>query len=244
MTKRKESISVIFPAFNEEANINKTIEQAFQILSEVTDNWEVVVVDDGSTDRTGEIIKRYNNLKYKFKAIHHPHNKGYGAALKSGITSAKNDLIFFSDSDQQFDLRELKKLLQWIDGYDIIIGYRAKRQDPFYRRLNAFGWNMLVRLLLGLKVRDIDCAFKLFRRAVFGKVKINAVGAMVSTEILSQAVKYGFGIKEVPVSHFPRVKGKQTGANPKVILRAFKELLKLYKKLKVLPNPQKHLTES
>lgn len=244
MNRYKESISVVFPAYNEESNIGTMIDKTIQILPEFTDRWEVIVVDDGSSDRTGKIIKQYRDLNINIQSIHHPHNKGYGAALKSGILAAKNDLIFFSDSDLQFDIRELGKLLQWIDEYDIVVGYRAKRQDPFYRRFNAFGWNTLVRLLLGLKIRDIDCAFKLFRRNVFDIVRIDAIGAMVNTDILSQAVKYGFRIKEVPVSHFPRVKGKQTGANPKVILRAFKELLKLYKKLKVPANPQKHLTES
>lgn len=232
MTKRKESISVIFPAYNEGANIDKTISQSIQILPEFTDNWEIIVVDDGSVDRTAEITKEYSNLYSKISSIHHPYNKGYGIALKSGITSAKKDLVFFCDSDLQFDIKELGKLLQWIDKYDIVIGYRGKRQDPFYRRLNAFGWNILVRSVIGLKVKDLNCAFKLFKRNVFYKIKIDAVGAMVNTDILSQAVKYGFSIKEVPVSHFPRLKGEQSGANPKVILKAFVELIRLYKKLK------------
>ena len=222
---------VVFLAFNEESNIGTLIDQTMQILPEFTDKWEIIVVDDGSADRTSEIVKEYANNN--ISVIRHPSNKGYGAALKSGIISAKNDLIFFSDSDLQFDIKELSKLLQWVNEYDIVIGYRTKRQDPLYRRVNAFGWNTLVRLMFGLKVKDINCAFKIFRRNVFDKIKIDAVGAMVNTDILSQAVKYGFRIKEVPVTHYPRVKGKQTGANIKVILRAFKELLRLRNKLKI-----------
>lgn len=233
MPKRDESISVIFPAYNEEANIGTTVEQAIQTLSGFTDDWEVIVVDDGSVDRTTEIIEKYRALNGKFTAIRHPYNRGYGAALKSGITAAKSDLIFFCDSDLQFDIREMEKLLAWIDKYDIVIGYRVKRQDPLYRRINALCWNLLVRFLLGLKVRDIDCAFKLFRRHVFDKVKIDAVGAMVNTDMLAQAVNFGFRIKEIPITHYPRLKGKQTGANVRVILRAFKELFRLYRKLKV-----------
>jgi len=231
MAKPNESISVVFPAFNEESNIKTLIDQTIQTLSELTDKWEIIVVDDGSSDRTSEIVKEYaNNNIY---VIRHPSNKGYGAALKSGIVSARNDLIFFSDSDLQFDIKELGKLLQWLNGYAIVIGYRIKRQDPFHRRLNAFGWNTLVRLMFGLKVKDINCAFKIFRRSVFEKIKIDAVGAMVNTDILSQAVKYGFRIKEVPVTHYPRLKGKQTGANIRVIFKAFKELLRLRNKLKI-----------
>jgi glycosyltransferase involved in cell wall biosynthesis len=230
--KKRKSISVVFPAYNEEGNIGKAVSEAIQILPSLTDDWEVIVVNDGSKDRTAGIVKDYTERNPNVLLVHHSSNRGYGAALKSGITSAKKDLIFFCDSDLQFDLRELVKLFEWIGDYDMVIGYRKKRQDSFYRRLNAFGWNTLVRWLLGLKVKDIDCAFKIFKREVFDKVKIDAIGAMVNTDILSQALKYGFRFKEVPVNHFPRLRGKQTGAHPKVILKAFKELIKLYNKLK------------
>ena len=230
MTKYKESISVVFPAYNEESNIGTLIDQTIQILPEFTDKWEIIVVDDGSTDRTEDIVRRYTN---NISIIRHPSNMGYGAALKSGIISAKNDLIFFTDSDLQFDIKELSKLLQWVSEYDIVIGYRTKRQDPFYRRLNAFGWNTLIRLMLGLRVKDINCGFKIFRKNVFDKISIDAIGAMVNADILSQAVKFGFRIKEVPVRHYPRLKGKQTGANIRVIFKAFKELMRLHNKLKI-----------
>lgn len=233
MSKRKEGISVILPAYNEDANIVNAINQALGVIPNITDDWEIIVVDDGSTDRTSEVIKKYNSLNERFIPIRHPSNRGYGAALKSGITNAKKDLIFFCDSDLQFDIMEIDKLLLWIDSYDIVIGYRVKRQDSFQRRLNAFGWNLVVRLLLKIKVRDIDCAFKMFRRQVFDKIKIDAVGAMVNTDILAQSVKFGFKIKEVPVTHYPRLKGRQTGAKLRVIFKAFRELFRLYRKLKI-----------
>lgn len=237
MAPLKKSISVIFPAYNEEANVGKALTQAIQTLPKFTNDWELIVVNDGSLDRTAEVVKEFHlRLNGRLKVVHHARNRGYGAALKSGITSAKKDLIFFCDSDLQFDLKDLEKLIQWIDSYDIVVGFRVKRQDPFYRRLNAYGWNSLVRLLLGLKVKDIDCAFKLFRQDVFHKVGIEAVGAMVNTEILAQATRYGFLIKEVPVRHYPRLNGKQTGAKIRVIAKAFLELIRLYGKLKMNGN--------
>ena len=229
----RKNVSVIFPAYNEEANIADTIAQTVPALVEIADQWEIIVVDDGSSDGTARIIREFADRSPNIIGIHHPSNRGYGAALKSGIMQAKQELIFFCDSDLQFDIRELERLMQWIDTYDIVIGFREKRRDPLYRKINAFSWNMLVRYLLGLKVRDIDCAFKIFHRRVFEKIEIRAVGAMVNTEILAQAVRYGFSIKEIPVSHYPRLKGKQTGANLRVIVRAFKELMRLYRELKI-----------
>jgi glycosyltransferase involved in cell wall biosynthesis len=228
----QRNISIIFPAYNEEDNILNAVEQAIHCVKPLFPDWEVIVVNDGSQDKTGEIIDALAEQNPRLIALHHPSNQGYGAALKTGIQRASKELIFFCDSDLQFHLSELVVPLTWIEQYDIVIGYRAKRQDPFHRRLNALGWNTLVRLLLGLKVRDTDCAFKLFRSVVFKAIKIDAVGAMVNTDILVQAMRMGFKIKEVPVTHFPRLQGKQTGANLWVVLRAFKELFWLYRKLR------------
>ena len=225
-------ISVIFPAFNEEANIRCTIETAIKVLPKVATRWEVIVVDDGSNDGTALICDQLKTRYPEVKVIHHQQNRGYGAALKSGIMSANYDLVFFSDSDGQFDFNELQQLICWAEDFDIIAGYRAKREDPFYRRLNALGWNVLVRLVLGIKIRDIDCAFKLFRRSVFDHIQIRCVGAMVNTEILAQATRLGMRIRQVKVSHFPRRYGKQSGANPRVIAVAFRELCLLWRKLR------------
>jgi glycosyltransferase involved in cell wall biosynthesis len=225
-------ISVIFPAFNEEANIRCTIETAIKVLPKVARRWEIIVVNDGSTDDTALVCDELRARSPEVKVIHHQQNRGYGAALKSGIMSTKYDLIFFSDSDGQFDFNELQLLICWSEDFDIIAGYRAKRQDPFYRRLNALGWNVLVRLVLGIKIRDIDCAFKLFRRSVFDQIQIRCVGAMVNTEILAQATRLGMRIRQVKVSHFPRRYGKQSGANPHVIAVAFRELCRLWRELR------------
>lgn len=226
------SISLVFPAYNEEDNIVQAVKQAQKVLSRIASPWEVIVVNDGSKDKTGEIINKLSKNDSHVKPIHHPTNYGYGAALKSGITAARYDFVFFCDSDLQFDLKELPTFLKLISDCDIVVGYRAKRQDPFHRKFNAWGWKMLIRLVLGLKVKDIDCAFKLFRKEVFETIKIDAVGAMVNTDILVQSQRYGFELKQHPVTHYPRLNGKQTGANFKVIMKAFRELFSLYKKLK------------
>src|SRR5437764_576109 len=185
----RTTLSVIFPAFNEEGNIRRTVESATRVLPRFAESWEIIVVDDGSQDTTGVICDELAALYPQVHTIHHSRNLGYGAALKSGIIAAKNDLIFFTDSDGQFDLKELRQLIQWSNEYQIVAGYRGKRQDPAYRLLNARGWNFLMRVVLGVKVRDIDCAFKLFHRDVFNRVQIRSLGAMVNTEILAQAMK-------------------------------------------------------
>ncbi len=228
----RQSISVVFPAFNEERNVADAIEQANDCLEDLTADWEIIVVDDGSRDRTAEIIDAIAGRDPRVKTVHHAVNQGYGAALRSGIQIAKKDLIFFSDADLQFHLTELPLLLVWAEQFDAVIGYRHHRNDPFYRKVFAFGWNVLVRLVLGLKVRDIDCAFKLFRSSLFRVIKMDAVGAMVNTDILVQAMRMGFKIKQVPVTHFERRAGAPTGARLRVIVKAFRELARLHFKLR------------
>jgi glycosyltransferase involved in cell wall biosynthesis len=233
------SLSVIFPAFNEEESIGTLIELARRVLPDLAETWEIIVVDDGSQDATGAICDELAAAHPQVHRIHHSTNLGYGAALKSGIIAAKHDLIFFTDSDGQFDLKELRQLIRWSKQYQIVAGYRKRRRDPAYRLLNALGWKVLVRIVLGVKVRDIDCAFKLFHREVFNHVQIRSVGAMVNTEILAQAIRLGMRMHEVEVSHFRRKHGKPSGANMRVILKAFRELIKLGRGLRRVPQGQR-----
>lgn len=235
------TLSVIFPAFNEEANIQRTVELAREVLPQLAKTWEIILVNDGSKDATTPICDELAQNYAEVRAIHHVDNRGYGAALKSGILAARYDFIFFTDSDGQFDLKELAHLLEWSNHYDIVTGYRGKRSDPPHRLINALGWKMLVRMVLGVKVRDIDCAFKIFQRSVFDRVQIRSVGAMVNTEILAQANAFGMRIHEVRVSHYPRRFGKPSGANLKVIARAFKELFRLYRQLRFVTHEQEGL---
>jgi glycosyltransferase involved in cell wall biosynthesis len=233
-----KSLSVVLPAFNEEGNIRAVVEDAYRHMPEFAPVFEIIVVNDGSKDSTREICDRLAEEFPDVRVVHHPRNRGYGAALKSGITLARYDIIFFTDADGQFDLKEVAALLEQTDAYDIVAGYRARRQDPPYRLLFAWGWNILVRLVLGIRIRDIDCAFKAFNRYVFDSIQIQSVGAMVNTEIFAQASKFGMTVKEVRVSHFPRRYGKPTGSKVAVITKAFRELIKMRRMLHTITPDQ------
>jgi glycosyltransferase involved in cell wall biosynthesis len=220
------SISVVLPAYNEEENVGQAVRSVLEVMEPITPDYEVIVVDDGSRDRTSEVVEELAKSYPKVRLVRHEVNQGYGGALNSGFQAATRDLIFFTSSDNQYDVAEVKKLLPYIETADLVIGYRGDRQDPFIRRFFAWGWNTLVNLLFGYVSRDIDCAFKLFKREVTHQVPITSKGAMIDTELLAGAKRKGFSIVEVPVSHFPRLAGEQTGANIRVILRAFKDLFR------------------
>lgn len=220
------NISVVLPAYNEEENVGQAVRSVLEVMEAITPDYEVVVVDDGSRDRTSEVVEELAESYPRVRLVRHEVNRGYGGALNSGFQAATRELIFFTSSDNQYDVAEVKKLLPYIETAELVIGYRAKRQDPFIRRLFAWGWNTLVNLLFGYVSRDIDCAFKLFRRELLSQVRITSKGALIDTELLVGAKRKDFGIVEVPVSHFPRLAGEQTGANIRVILRAFRDLFR------------------
>ncbi|MEB3220505.1 MAG: glycosyltransferase family 2 protein [Candidatus Sericytochromatia bacterium] len=225
------SISVVMPAYNEEDIIEKVARDAATYLETVTADYEVVIVNDGSRDRTGEILDALHGENPRIVPVHQE-NKGYGGALQAGFRSAKKDYVFFMDSDNQFDIRELDKLLPHLSSVDVVLGYRENRQDHLGRKFNALGWRTLVDMLFGLGVRDIDCAFKIFKREKLQMALPESEGAMVNTEMLVKLKRRKTPWVEVPVSHFARVGGKATGANWRVIVKAFRELLMLHGKLK------------
>ena len=226
---RKYPLSVFFPCYNEQDNIRRVVGEAMAFLPAVSDDFEVIVVDDGSRDQTGVIIDELADGDSRIRAVHHPANRGYGGALRSGFGAATKELIFYTDGDGQFDISEMRSLLELIDQYDIVSGYRRRRRDSMSRRLNAWMWGRLVRLVLGVRCRDIDSAFKLYRRKIFDRIEMKSTGALIDAEILARAIRSGYTITEVPVTHRPRIAGCPTGANISVILRAFKELLSLRK---------------
>lgn len=226
--QKAPALSVFFPAYNEEKNIATTVENTLKILPEIAKNFEIIVVNDGSTDDTEKVVKEVTSKNPKVKLINHQKNLGYGAALKTGFYSAKFPLMTFTDADGQFDFGQIKKFLEKIDDADLVIGYRKKRAEGFTRKLNAEGWRLLNFLLFGLKIKDIDCGFKLVKRQVFDKIpKLTSTGATISAELLVKAKKAGFKILEVSVDHYPRKQGRPTGANLKVIIKALLELFKL-----------------
>jgi glycosyltransferase involved in cell wall biosynthesis len=220
----EQSLSVVLPAYNEEEVIIGTVSTVLQALETWNLDYEVIVVNDGSADRTGILLEELAAKKPRLKIVTHPVNRGYGAALISGFAAASKELSFFMDSDGQFSIDELHQFLPFAYGYDAVIGYRLQRQDPWIRKLNAWGWKQLVTLMLGVHVRDIDCAFKLYHTSFLHRQQLETQGAMINAEILYKLQREGGQIKQIGVHHLPRQGGKATGANIKVILRAFREL--------------------
>ena len=220
------SLSVCMPAYNEEENIAGMVTDVLAVMQPRVADFEIVVANDGSKDRTGAVLEELAQQHPEVKPVHHEVNQGYGAAVYTALSSASKELIFFTDSDRQFKLEEIDRLLAKRDEADMIVGYRAPRRDPFLRVLFGWGWSSLVTLLFGYTARDIDCAFKLFPRTLFEKVgpTVQSRGATFSAEFLVRTKRAGYTIAEVPVSHLPRVAGSQTGARWDVISRAFGEL--------------------
>lgn len=226
------SLSIFFPAFNEEENIKIALKYALDIGPKVAKKFEILVIDDGSKDKTAEVVKQYAKKYRNIKLIQHKVNMGYGAALKTGFYNSKYDFIAYMDSDNQFDFRDLKKLVENISGYDIVVGYRLKRADSFIRVLNGKLWNFLCSMLLNLKIKDIDCGFKLIKKEVINDIpKLESNGATISAELLVKARKKGFKINQVGLEHLPRTLGNATGGNPLHIFRAFHDLFQLLPKL-------------
>lgn len=227
-----KSLSVFMPAFNEEDSIASTVEGVVKVLKTMNLDWEVLIVDDGSKDKTADVVK---GLEKKFpgvKLVSHPKNKGYGHALKTGFASAKYPWVAFVDSDGQFDFAEIKKLAVKTGEADVILGYRLNRADPFQRRIFTWGWKMLAMILLGLNVRDYSCGFKLIKKKVIEDISpIESEEKVTQIEMLIKAKKRGYKFAEVGVHHYARTAGVPTGANLSVVLTSFNDMLKLWKKL-------------
>jgi glycosyltransferase involved in cell wall biosynthesis len=220
----KYSLSVIMPAHNEEVAIAGTVQSVIDAVSKWTQDFEIIVVNDGSKDRTREILEEIAAVDPHLHIINHEENQGYGAALVSGFEAITKELAFFMDSDGQFDICDLERFFPLIEKYDAVLGYRIDRQDTWVRKLNALGWKMLVRLTFKLRVRDIDCAFKLYRSKFFHEHRLETRGAMINTEILYKFRRAGYTYTEVGVRHLPRRGGRATGARLTVIARAFHEM--------------------
>ena len=218
------SLSIVLPAYNEEENVASAVEDVSRVAQQLGTDHEIILVNDGSSDRTGEIGRELEQRIPSFRLVEHHPNRGYGGSLKAGFEAATKDLIAFTPADKQFVFSEIDRFLAKIDEADIVSGYRADRQDSLVRKFNAFGWNTLVTILFGRLCSDIDCGFKLFRREVLKRVNIVSDGAMIDTEFLAGAKARGFRITEVPVTHLPRTAGEATGDNVAVIVNAFRDL--------------------
>jgi glycosyltransferase involved in cell wall biosynthesis len=229
-------LSVFFPAYNEGSRVATTVKRAIKVLPKVAKRWEVLVINDGSKDNTGQIIDQLAKKNKNIRAIHHKTNKGYGAAFKSGLYGSKYEWIAFTDSDGQFDFSEIVNFInkQRESLADIVIGYYKKRQVSKSKIITSKMWEYLVFFLFGLKVRDIDCGFKFISKKVVEAIPAleSERGAFISSEFLVKARKKGFKIVEIPVTHYPRAGGIGTGRDLKVIVNSFKDLFKLWLKLK------------
>ena len=222
------SLSIVIPAYNEEANIVAAVEEVSNVAQTLNMDYEIIMVNDGSRDRTGDLAQSELAPRIpNFRLVEHFPNRGYGGALKAGFAAATKDLIAFTASDKQFQFSEITLLLSKLTPeMTLVSGWRVHRQDNVIRRLNGRGWNTVVLLLFGRTIHDIDCGFKVFRRSVLNHIHIESNGAMIDTEMLAEMRARGFKMTDVPVTHLPRTAGSPTGANLKVIVRAFRDLFK------------------
>jgi len=231
--KKVPELSVFFPFWDEEANIEEVVLKAIPIAQDVAKRWEIIMIDDGSSDQTLSIAKKLaKNDPMHLRVISHMPNRGYGAAIKEGLENAKYDLVVFTDGDGQFDFREVKKFLELIGHADMVIGIRKKRIDHPFRHLLMNLLKVWDFFLFGFYFDDIDCGFKLFKLSAIKKIlPLKSEGAMITTEILAKALKNNLQILQVKINHFPRKFGNQSGGNPRVIIRAVKESLILWRDL-------------
>ena len=235
MAKLIKELSVFLPCYNEAQNLPQTVKNVLTNLKRVAEKYELIIVNDGSKDDTRQEAEELAAKDQNIRIVDHPINRGYGAAFKSGLYAAKYAWISFIDADGQFDFSEIDQFIKTQNetAADLVIGYYRRRQVPFFRKLNSFAWQTVVFLLFGLRVRDIDCGFKLINKKVVDSIaKLESErGAFISSEFLIKAKKKGYRIVEIPVTHYPRLKGEGTGAKLNVIIKSFADLFRLWKKL-------------
>lgn len=223
---RVPALSFFFPAHNEAENIEALVAEALEVLPTLADEFEIVAVDDGSQDATPEIADRLAASDPRVRVVHHQVNQGYGAALRSGFRAARHELVCFVDGDRQFHVQDLDRLLERMNGGDhpdVVVGYRLKRADPAIRLAYARAYRLALRIFFGLKVRDPDCACKLFRRSALEGIRLESGGAFLSAELLIKLTQRGRKLVETGVPHYPRVAGSASGANPRVVFRAVRD---------------------
>jgi glycosyltransferase involved in cell wall biosynthesis len=224
---RVARLSYFFPAHNEEANLEALVAEALETLPSLADTFEIIAVNDGSKDRTAEIADRLAAAHPDVvRVVHHPVNRGYGGALRSGFEASRYELLAFTDGDRQFRVADLGRLtarLQAADRPDVVVGFRIRRADPLVRIVYARTYKLANRIFFGLRVRDVDCAAKLFRREALQDVRVESGGAFFSAELLIKVHNLDRSVVEVGVPHYPRTAGSPTGAKPSVIWRAVKD---------------------
>lgn len=222
------TLSLVLPAHNEEDNIEIVVRRALAVLPHFTEDFEILVVNDGSRDRTGAIIDRLSREDGRVKPVHHKVNRGYGGALKSGFKVSRFEYVMFMDSDRQFDIADIRLLSPFVPLFDIVAGFRMERSDPMHRRINAEIFNLAVRILFGVHMRDLDCAFKVFRGDLLRSLDLTTSGALINAEAQAKLRRQGATIVQIGVPHYARVAGHATGGSIRVILRAMVETVILW----------------
>lgn len=232
-TQRLGHLSVFFPAYNEQDNITPLLNEALEVLPRFAERLDIIVIDDGSRDQTANIVNRFAARHPEIRLVSHKHNLGYGEAIRSGLVAARGDAVFFTDADRQFRLTDLDRLLDEFAAHSLAIGFRIKRHDPWHRLVVAWIYHRVLRWTFGLRVADVDCAFKLIGREALDDVldKLESASAFISPELLIRAWKAGIPIVEVGVPHYPRAFGRAKGASVKVILRTIREIVTMRRKL-------------
>ncbi len=229
---RLSGLTIFLPSYNEEGNVERVVRGFLAEAPNVADDFEIVVIDDGSGDRTAEIAERLAAENPRVRLVRHGVNRGYGCAMATGFKTARQPYVLLCDGDGQFDPVDMRLLTSRIGDYDVVIGRRARRADHLMRRFNGRAWTILSRLLFGLTITDMDCGFKLFRREIVADLELHASGAMVTTELMARLAGRKARIGEIDVTHLPRIAGVQGGNSPSVIIGAFRDLFSLYWELK------------
>ena len=233
------SLSVFFPAYNDSGTIASMVIRAVQTARELTPDYEVIVVNDGSSDGTADILEELARIYPTVRVVHHPRNIGYGGALQTGFRSATKALIFYTDGDAQYDPSELPTLwAAMAPEVDLVNGYKISRADPLHRIIIGRLYHHFVCLLFGLKVRDVDCDFRLMRRAIFERISLEKTSGVICLEMMKKIQDAGFRIVEVPVHHYHRAFGRSQFFNFRRIAKTAVDVLRLWFELVVL---RKHL---
>lgn len=236
------SISLFFPAFNDAENLRVLIPRAAETLQQLAEEFEIIVVDDGSTDHTSAVLDSLRQQHPFLRVFHHPHNLGYGAALQSGLRAATKELVFYTDGDGQYDVRELGNLLPMLSAdIDVVMGYKIRRADSLLRTITGKLYHGLVKTLFGLKARDVDCDFRLLRRKVLEAVPLTCRSGAICVELVHQVEKCGFRVVEVPVNHYPRLSGRSQFFRMGPVARTVLDVFRLWVRLvlfKRRPSPR------
>jgi glycosyltransferase involved in cell wall biosynthesis len=237
--RNRPSISVFFPAYNDAGTIASMVVLADRTLRKLTDEYEMIVVNDGSGDHTAQVLSELESVYPKLRVIHHPVNRGYGSALRTGFASASKELIFYTDGDAQYDVRELERLMPLLTGdVEVVNGYKISRSDPLHRIIIGDIYRWMVKLAFGIKIRDVDCDFRLVRRASYNRVRLSSTSGTICIEMIKSFQDAGLRFAEAPVNHYHRAYGKSQFFNFRRLLKTFRDLSALWWQLVVMRRAQ------